>query len=121
MPSVLRALEVSLLRVVSEPKLRVDNRSHMGREECWHMDSVGCLISDKVKKEYVSKAFQQIFFERRMRLLGFKPNNASIMSGVGTTFKFSEDLGLLFGFPLDWRRVRLQPDENATAYAPYMV
>ena len=118
---VLVTLEAALLRVVGKPKLRVENRSHMGREECWHMNSVGCEISAKLQKEYVLKAFQQIVFQKQMSLLEFTPNNASIMRGVESTFKFSEDLGHLFGFPLDQRRVHLHPDENATVFAPDMV
>lgn len=121
-------LAAAVFRVVRDQKLKLsnvpsaqdilENKFFKNDQEGWFAcDAIGDH-NEEVKKSYLTSVLSRLTFRSSMGMFGFKPLKKETQGKNDICFHFSEDLGLVFGYPPTQNRVLLPSTLTSVLYAP---
>lgn len=117
--AVFRVVKDQNLRRIKVPTVDEVRGNHFfksGREGWFVCEELG-NYNEKLKKIYLDFSLNRISFRNSMGMVCFKPpKNIDLINTV--SYHFSEDIGLVWGFPPTQSRVLLSPTLKTVQYAP---
>ena len=127
MKKLLTEIRMAISRVVKDQNLRLtkvpliyevrENHFFKNGQEGWFVSAEIGEYHESLKKSFLDFSFNRISFRSSMGMLSFKPSKSKDLINT-VCYHFSNDIGLVWGFPTSQSRVLLSPATPAVQYAP---
>ena len=98
----------------------IKNRFFEGESEGWYAGGSDGEGSRVFKDDYLIPAFKRIAFRENMGTVSFRPLSKTTKTKNDVCMHFSEDIGLVLGFPPSQKHILLHAVESHMKYAPYL-